>query len=72
MKIGGYEFPDSCPEECPDKHYMDNFDQGIMCVRCPIFNCSGPEDIRLLRPEDYNVEWAKEWHRWFKENGVID
>jgi hypothetical protein len=72
MKIGEYEFPDNCPKKCPDLHYMETIDQGAMCIRCPIFNCTGPENIRLMRPEDYRLEWAKEWHEWFRKVGAID
>jgi hypothetical protein len=72
MRIGEYEFPDSCPENCPDRQYMERFDMSSMCFRCPVLNCSGPEEIRMMRPEDYDLDMAEGWYEWFKENGVID
>ena len=69
MQIGKYEFPDSCPLNCA--MLKEDFYQGSLCTRCPIFNCkkltgpNGEKDWSLLRPEDYRLDWAKEWKRWF-------
>ena len=60
--IGGQEFPTECPDGCPGKIFLD---QGGLCRRCPIFNCVGPEDMILLRPQDYRKSWAKAWRKWF-------
>jgi len=67
MKIGEYEFPDSCFLGCPELHTP--FDQGNACSRCPIFNCTG--DIKLLEPEDYNPLAAKGYYEWFEDLGLI-
>jgi len=63
--IGGQKFSTRCPENCPGK--KEPFMQGGLCHRCPIFNCVEREGLRLLRPEDYRPDWAKEWKRWFDE-----
>jgi hypothetical protein len=75
MRIGDYEFPDSCPDNCPDLHYMETFDQGNNCTRCPIFNCReipyNGGKVSMLRPEQYPEELAKAWYEWFKKNKVF-
>lgn len=73
MIIGGVEFPDSCPLECPGHSQMKG--HGGLCYRCPIFVCREfdcPPDrngnvipMRLVEPEDYRPDWAREWRRWF-------
>lgn len=69
MVIGGQEFPDECPKNCPGHDIL--FDQGGLCSRCPIFNCREFEyegtKVRMLNPEDFPEEIAKAWHDWFKE-----
>jgi hypothetical protein len=64
-----YEIPDKCPKNCPS--YGQPFDMGGNCFRCPIMNCSpcydeSGNDMRPLRPEDYNSEMAKEWLDFFE------
>lgn len=68
--IDGLEFPDKCPDVCPDKHFFGS--QNSLCIRCPIFNCQDTPFGPMIEPEHYNKEWAKEWHQWFKENGCLD
>lgn len=68
MQIAGIEFPDDCPTDCPG--HDDSFNQGGLCARCPLFNCMESTDeegepFRLLEPDDYRKDWAKEWKRWF-------
>ena len=76
MIIGGFEFSETCPEECPGK--ADSGDQGGLCYRCPVFNCEKhPVDeadkpyygdfIQLLEPKDYRSDWAEVWYNWFKD-----
>ncbi len=71
MKIGSslqYEVPDNC-KGCLLR--PESFDQGNICFRCPVFNCRVTtiegEDFRLVNPEDFRDDWAKEWERAFKE-----
>ena len=59
--IGGIEFDDQCPEDCPGKN--ETVGQGGLCHRCPLFNCTG--EFILLRPEDYRPDWARAWREWF-------
>jgi len=63
MLIGGQEFPNKCPEDCPGR--KEPFTQGGLCHYCPIFNCAGDEDTILLHPKDYRPDWAKAWKEWF-------
>jgi hypothetical protein len=73
---GKYEIPDECPDKCAIKEEG----QGGYCHRCPIFNCSFINDhdeytgarirYRILEPEDYREDWAKEWWEFF-EGGKI-
>jgi len=63
MKISGEEFPDRCPENCPGS--KEPFGQSSICVRCPIFNCVGPDP--LLSPDEYRKDWARIWKKWFDE-----
>jgi hypothetical protein len=72
MRIGEYEFPDSCPKNCPDRPHMECFDMSSLCFRCPIFNCAGDDGTRMMRPEDYDLDMAEVWYKWFKGVGVID
>jgi hypothetical protein len=75
MKIAGLDFPDNCPENCPDIKNWERFEQGNTCSRCPIFNCREFEYMggkaRMLEPEQYPEDIAKAWHKWFKSYGVI-
>lgn len=63
MLIGGVDFDEGCPDDCPGKEEFKTHMQGGMCHRCPIFNCTG--DFRLMEPEEYREDWAVEWRRWF-------
>jgi len=63
MIIGGQEFPERCPENCPG--HDEILTQGGLCHRCPIFNCAGDKDMILLHPSDYRPDWAKAWKEWF-------
>lgn len=63
MIIGGIEFDNRCPDTCPFKGDIAKFDQGAICIRCPIFNCAG--DYTLLNPSDYRSDWAEVWKKWF-------
>jgi len=63
IRIGGELFPVRCPEDCPGRG--EDFSQGGLCARCPIFNCVG--DPILLRPSDYRKDWAKAWRQWFDD-----
>jgi len=67
MIIGGQEFPEKCPENCPGK--KEPFMQGGLCHRCPIFNCKSfimeEHKVRLVEPEEYRSDWAKAWKEWF-------
>ena len=68
ITIGKYNFPDNCPEECPQR--FQPFYQGNLCSRCPIFNCKKTDDgFSLLEPNDYREDWAEAFHIWmFKDN----
>jgi hypothetical protein len=61
ITIGGEEFPDTCPDNCPQKGQP--LSQGDICHRCPIFNCTGKDP--LLSPEDYRSDIAKDYKEWF-------
>jgi len=68
MIIGGYEFSEKCPENCPGRD--EPFSQGGLCSRCPIFNCVPVIDedgflFSLLQPDEYREDWAREWKNWF-------
>jgi len=73
MKIGSklqFEVPDNC-QGCHCK--PENFSQGNICYRCPIFSCKIMEDIEteelwgLINPEDFRDDWAEAWEKCFKE-----
>jgi hypothetical protein len=67
MKIGGYEFPEQCPEGCSargEPQYQGNF-----CARCPIFNCAG--DDPALHPDDFRADLAQGYYEYFKERGLL-
>ena len=66
--IGGYDFPENCPEGCPGK--TEPCGQGGLCHRCPLFNCIPDDEFQLLRPEDYRPDWAKIWKEWF-DGGMV-
>lgn len=69
MKIANsIEVPDVCPKDC--KFIIGPFYQGNMCSRCPVFNCAHTKGFCLIEPEDYRLDWAKEWKRFF--NGEVD
>jgi|WetSurSiteA1Bulk_404760.scaffolds.fasta_scaffold11409_8 hypothetical protein len=71
MKIGPYEFPDKCPENCAFNNDPVALSQGGVCHRCPIMNCI-PFDTGngimacLVDPSEYRSDWALEWHEFFK------
>lgn len=67
--IGGFEFPDSCPENCRFKGDIGKYGQGSICVSCPIFCCAG-ENPPLGPPEEYRKDWAEVWFNWFKSDMV--
>ena len=66
------EIPDECPKSCSGK--LDSFDQGSLCTRCPVFCCTpvmfDGENLCLIAPEDYRLDWAIEWKKWF-DNGTL-
>jgi hypothetical protein len=64
MLIGGFEFPDKCPKDCPG--HQESPHQGGFCFRCPIFNCTGDE-FRMIEPEHYRPDWAEAWYHWFAD-----
>jgi len=65
MKIAQcYEVPDECPIDCPFKPELEDFSQGIICTRCPVFCCG--RKFPLVDKEAYRAEWAAEWSKWFK------
>jgi len=66
FKIDNMIFPDTCPKTCPQKDEGFTY-QGCLCSRCPVFSCVPPKNDPLgygamLKPEEYNKEWAKEFH----------
>ena len=63
MIIAGLEFPDDCPTNCIYEDDFSNFGQNSICIRCPVFNCSG--SFKLMEPEEYRVDWAIEWKKFF-------
>jgi hypothetical protein len=64
ITIGGQEFNKKCPVNCPGKERP--IDQGGICFRCPIFNCSPDRDgFSLLEPNNYRSDWALEFKKWF-------
>ena len=60
-----YEVPDKCPDDCSLMGDMKSYGQNSLCFRCPVFNCSGEARERLLKPEEYREDWAKEWVKFF-------
>ena len=58
------EIPDECPKDCPYK--QEAFYQGCVCHRCPIFSCKEYDGFRLIEPEGYRDDWAREWDKFFK------
>ena len=67
--IGGQLFGTVCPRKCLG--WEEYFDQGGICYRCPIFNCTPDKNgFCLLEPDDYRQDWAKEFRKWFN-NGCI-
>ena len=63
MKIGEYEFQDDCPDDYELRCDIDSLLAGGLCMRCPIFCCTGKS--KLIDPEDYRLDWAEEWHKFF-------
>lgn len=68
MKIGKYEFPDKCPDDCKLMHSFIYQGQGCMCHRCPVFNCTTcpGDEFRMMRPDEYRLDWAAEWYEFFR------
>ena len=63
MKVAGIEFPNKCTEDCLLKNDLRQFGQNSICTRCPVFSCCGK--CRLIEPEEYRHDWAKEWKKFF-------
>ena len=68
-----YEVPDKC-DGCSRLGKASQ--QGDTCCRCPVFNCSLSPDTDgnmscLVEPDDYRDDWAKSYHDWFKEQGLV-
>ena len=63
------KIPDECPKDCSFKKDIEHFGQNSICIRCPVLNCREFEMegqmTSLLRPEDYRLDWAKEWKKFF-------
>lgn len=62
------EIPDTCPINCRFKEELKQFYQGCMCDRCPILNCSYPDNdpmLPIISPESYRSDWAEEWKKFF-------
>jgi hypothetical protein len=68
MKIGNKEFPNSCPDNCPFNSDLSHFGQNSICIRCPVFVCTGSSPI--LEPEGYREDWAIAWKQWF-DSGMV-
>lgn len=66
MKIGNIDLPDKCPDNCVLSGDFGKYFQTSVCMRCPIFNCTG--DFTVLAPEDYRHDWALIWEQWFKSD----
>ena len=66
MKISKkrYEVPNTCPLNCPFRNELSRLGQSAICIRCPVFICH-PEDMCLMKPEEYRPDWAKEWWKFF-------
>jgi hypothetical protein len=70
------EVPDSCPEKCPGQWDSLFPQQGGICYRCPILNCTiemsppcdggDSEQFCMLKPENYREDWALVWKEWFQ------
>ena len=59
--IGGIQFDDSCPVNCPGR-------SGGMayCPRCPKFCCIPDHTgFCLIDAADYRPDWAAAWAAWF-------
>jgi len=65
MIVGGQEFPNECPKDCPGLS-MSKVDEKCLCQRCPIFLCVERRNGSILRPFEYRPDWAKAWKEWFK------
>jgi len=61
---GGYEIPDRCPKDCKFKDDVSRFGQNSICIRCPVFNCSG--DFPLIDRDDFREDWSREWALFFE------
>lgn len=64
VSVEQIEIPDKCPEDCKFKKGYD----WDTCIRCPIWNCSNPNNdpaLPAIKPEDYRADWAREWVRFF-------
>jgi len=64
MKIGEFEFPDKCPKDCLYTGDIGRHGQNSICGRCPVFTSTGNDPLVL--PEEYRLDWAKEWAEFFK------
>lgn len=65
-----YEIPDNC-KGCPWFGDPIAESQGGICFRCPVMNCTPPEDDPLgygppIEPEHYREDWARIFCEWFK------
>jgi len=71
MKIGEFEFPDKCSENCPFLGDIGRNGQNSICGRCPVFCCTPVEYegemICMIDPADYREDWAEEWAKFFED-----
>jgi len=78
MKIGEYELPDKCPENCSHKKDLESVGQDSICMDCPVWICGKEwpdknktgtdEPIAQISEIDLveNAAWLKEWSEFFK------
>jgi hypothetical protein len=70
MEIGSFKFPDKCPSECKFREDSSLYGQNSICTRCPVFVCGETiidgKPFRLLLPEEYRLDWASEWAKFFE------
>lgn len=60
-----FEVPDKCPEDC--KLRPKYFDQGCICMRCPVLMCVRNEKgFCLVDAANIREDWAQQWAEYFK------
>lgn len=74
MKIGSYELPDACPDNCLFRDEVNAFSQGSMCYHCPVINCTPFEyegkRFTLVDVTEFRLDWAAEWDEFFRTGKV--